>query len=353
MNEALLQELVEAHGIASREERIREIVRRELGAICEIRVDTMGNMICRKPATAPPKKGEPRKLMIAAHMDEIGFLVKFIDSNGYLRLNPVGGWDARQMASQRVIVHTQKGDLPGVLMQSTKPKHLLKPEEMAKAPAVEDFFVDIGMSKREAERAVRIGDWVTMDRTMQKMGKLYTCKAMDDRIAVYVMIEAMKGVKNHAVDVYGVATVQEEVGLRGATTSGWSIHPDICVAIDVTLANDIPGIPESDHVTQLGRGTAIKVMDSSLICHPAMVEHFRSLAEKHKIPYQMEVLPAGGTDAGGVQRLHGGIPSFTLSVPCRYIHTVNETVHQKDVEASVKLLARYIEDAHRGDYTYR
>ncbi len=351
MNETLLQELVEAHGIASREERIRDIVRRELGPLCDIRVDTMGNMICHKPPKAKTK-GDAPKLMIAAHMDEIGFVVKHIDSNGFLRLNPVGGWDARQMASQRVFVHAEKGDIPGVLMQSTKPKHLLKPEDMANAPVVEDFFVDIGMTKKQAEKAVRIGDWVTMNRTMQKMGNLYTCKAMDDRIAVYVMIEALKATKSHHADVYAVATVQEEVGLRGATTSGWSIQPDICVAIDVTLANDIPGISEPDHVTQLGKGAAIKVMDSSLICHPAMVEHFRSLAVRHKIPYQMEVLPAGGTDAGGVQRLHGGIPSFTLSVPCRYIHTVNETVHQKDVEAAVRLLARYIADAHNGDYSY-
>lgn len=351
MNETLLQELVEAHGIASREERIREIVRRELKHLCDIRVDKMGNLICSKPPTTKTK-GEPHRLMIAAHMDEIGFIVKHIDSNGFLRLNPVGGWDARQMASQRVLVHTAKGDVPGVLMQSTKPKHLLKPEDMSRPPVVEDFFVDVGMTKKEADKAIRIGDWVTMNRTMQKMGKLYTCKAMDDRVAVYVMIEALKAAKTHQVEVYAVATVQEEVGLRGATTSGWSIQPDVCVAIDVTLANDIPGISEPDHVTQLGKGTAIKVMDSSLICHPAMVDHFRSLAERHKIPYQLEVLPAGGTDAGGVQRLHGGIPSFTLSVPCRYIHTVNETVHQKDVQASVKLLTRYIEDAHKGHYSY-
>jgi endoglucanase len=176
---------------------------------------------------------------------------------------------------------------------------------------------------------------------------------MDDRAAVYTMIEAVKSVKKHSVDVYAVATVQEEIGLRGATASGWAIKPDIAVAIDITLANDIPGIPETDHVTKLGEGTAIKIMDSSLICHPRMVDHFRELAEKNKVKHQMEVLPFGGTDAGGVQRLHGGIPSFTLSIPTRYVHTVNETVHSDDVDASVKLLATYIEDAHNGDYTYR
>ncbi|MFI5387081.1 MAG: M20/M25/M40 family metallo-hydrolase, partial [Fimbriimonadales bacterium] len=153
-------------------------------------------------------------------------------------------------------------------------------------------------------------------------------------------------------EVHAVATVQEEIGLRGASAAGSAIAPDIVVAIDVTLAMDIPGVPDQDKITSLGEGAAIKLMDSSLLCHPKVVSHFRSLAEKNKIKHQIEVLPMGGTDAGGVQRLHGGIPAFTLSVPCRYIHTVNETVHRDDVQASVDLLARYIEDAHNGDYGY-
>ncbi len=209
------------------------------------------------------------------------------------------------------------------------------------------------MNAEEAKKAVRIGDMATMNRTFQRMGPLCTCKCMDDRVAVYVMIEAMKAAKKHQVDVYGVATVQEEIGLRGAAACGWSIQPDIGVAIDITLANDIPGIPEQDHITRLGEGAAIKIMDSSLICHPKLVEHFRVLAEKHGIKHQMEVLSMGGTDAGAFQRLHGGIPAFTLSIPTRYVHTVNETVHESDVDACVDLLARYIEDAHSGKYTYK
>jgi endoglucanase len=291
--------------------------------------------------------------MLAAHMDEIGFIVKFIDDKGFLRLQPLGGWDPRQMTSQRVFVHTQKAKLNGVLMLSGKPKHMLTPEEANKAPMVENFFVDVGMSGDEAKKKVRLGDMVTMNRTLQTMGDLITCKTMDDRVAVYVMIEAVKAAKSNEVEVHAVATVQEEIGLRGATASGWSIKPDIAVAIDITLANDIPGLQEQDHITKLGEGTAIKIMDSSLICHPKVVEHFRKLAEKNKIKHQMEILSAGGTDAGGIQRLHGGIPSFTLSVPCRYVHTVNETVHKDDVDASVELLGRYIEDAHNGDYSYR
>lgn len=352
MNEALLRKLTEAHGVPGQEDAIRQIVRDELKGICEFSVDVMGNLICLKKATEPGK-GKAKKLMLAAHMDEIGFIVKFIDDQGFLRIQPLGGWDPRQMASQRVFVHTRKdGPLNGVLMASQKPKHMLTPEEMNKPVQIDNYFVDVGLTGEAAKKKVQPGDMVTMNRSLQRMGKLATCKCMDDRVAVYVMIEAMKAAKKHAVDVYGVATVQEEIGLRGAAASGWAIQPDVCVAIDITLANDIPGIPEPDHITKLGQGAAIKIMDSSLICHPKVVAHFRALAEKHKIKHQMEVLPMGGTDAGGVQRLHGGIPAFTLSIPTRYVHTVNETVHEDDVDASVELLRRYIEDAENGKYGY-
>ena len=352
MNLELLRRLTEAHGIPGQEDLIREIVREELKGICDFEVDRIGNLHCVRRATTK-SKGKTKKLMIAAHMDEIGFMVRFIDDKGFLRIQPLGGWDPNQMASQRVFVHTKGGMLNGVLMASRKPKHMLTPEEAARPLAVENFFVDIGFSSEQAKKQVRLGDMVTMNRTLQTMGDLVTCKAMDNRIAVYVMIEAMRKAKKHAVDVYGIATVQEEIGLRGAAASGAAIAPDICVAIDITLANDIPGLADQDQITRLGEGTAIKIMDSSLICHPKVVEHFRSLAEKHKIKYQMEVLPMGGTDAGGVQRLHGGIPSFTLSIPTRYVHTVNETVHSGDLDASVNLMAKYIEDAHNGDYSYR
>lgn len=346
MNLDLLRRLTEAHGVPGQEDAIREIVRSELGSLCQVSVDRMGSIHCVMGKGA-------KKLMLAAHMDEIGFMVKFIDGSGFLRVQTLGGWDPTMMAGQRVFVHTEKGPINGLLMPGRKPKHMLTPEEAGKGPKIEDFFVDVGMSGDEAKKRISLGDQVTMNRTLQTMGDLITCKAMDDRVAVYVMIEAMKKAKNPKVEVHGVATVQEEIGLRGAAAAGSAIAPDICVAIDITLANDVPGIPETDHVTKLGEGAAIKVMDSSLICHPKMVRHFKDLAIKHKINHQIEVLPMGGTDAGGVQRLHGGIPSFTLSIPTRYVHTVNETVHKKDVDACVDLLAKYIDDAHNGEYGYQ
>jgi tetrahedral aminopeptidase len=342
MNVELLQELTEAHGVSGQEDAIREIVQRELEPLCEVRTDAMGNLICLKRGS---RGKDAKKLMIAAHLDEIGYVVKYIDDAGFLRLQTIGGWDPRQMFSQRVKVHAQEGPIPGLLMYETKPAHMLSDDERGKAPKLETFFVDAGLSGDAAKGRVRVGDMVTMDRSFMRMGPLCTCKAMDDRVGVFVMIEAVKALEDHAVDVYAVATVQEEIGLRGAAASGWSVQPDLAVALDVTLANDIPGIGGVDQITQLGKGAAIKVMDSSLISDPKMVRQFRELAEARGIPHQMEILPRGGTDAGAIQRLHGGIPAITLSIPCRYVHTVNETVHEDDVRACIDLLARYVEEA--------
>jgi endoglucanase len=346
VNIELLKELTEAHGTSGYEDEIRIIVRRELEGICEITSDAMGNLICLKRGNGA------KKVMIAAHMDEIGFVVRHIEEKGFLRLATLGGWDPRQMNSQRVVVRTKEGHLNGVLMYGTKPAHMLTDSEKNEGQKHDNFFVDLGLSADEVKTKVRLGDSVTMDRNFLKLGHLFTCKSMDDRVAVFVMIEALKAAKSHEADIYAVATVQEEIGLRGAAAAGWSVQPDVAIAIDITLANDIPGIGGADEVTRLGAGAAIKVLDSSLICHPKVVGHFRSLAEDNEIPHQMEILTRGGTDAGAIQRLHGGIPSFTLSIPTRYVHTVNETVHQTDVQACIDLMARYIEDAHNGSYEY-
>lgn len=349
VNIDLLKELTEAHGIPGREDAIREIVRRELEPLGETWADSMGNFFCRRKGTA-----DGPVVMIAAHMDEIGFLVKYIDGNGFLRIQTLGGWDPRQMNSQRVKVHTKEGALAGVLMYSAKPAHLMNPGD-AKDQKHEDFFVDLGLSVEDVKAKVRLGDPVTMDRPLVQTGNFLTSKTMDDRVGVFVMIEAVKKLAaagDHAATVVAVATVQEEIGLRGAAAAGWSVKPDIALALDITLANDIPGIPEQDHITKLGAGAAIKVLDSSLICHPKVVDHFVEIAERDGIKYQMEILPRGGTDAGAIQRLHGGIPSFTLSIPTRYVHTVNETVHPGDVEACIDLLAAYLGDAQNGSYGY-
>lgn len=350
MNFELLKQLSEAAGVPSREEKLREIVKAELKPIVDaIETDAMGNVICFKAGSGKSKTR--KKVMIAAHMDEIGFLVRYIDDKGFLRLQPVGGFDPRQLFAQRVLVHPRAGAaLRGVLTYSTKPTHMLTPDEAKAPPVIENFFVDLGMKADEVKKNVRLGDMVTMDRTCEKCGDNIIGKCLDNRVGVFVMLEAMKALKKHDVDIYAVATTQEEVGLRGAGTSAYAVNPDIGVALDTTLANDFAGMTESDHITKLGEGVGIKIMDGSFICHPKLVDHFRAIAEKEKITHQMEVLPRGGTDGAALQRARGGLPSITLSVPTRYIHTVNEMISGKDVDAAIALLARYLEQAHTGNY---
>jgi putative aminopeptidase FrvX len=346
LNEALLRRLIETPGVPGREEQQRRIAHDELGPLTdEVRTDSLGSVIGTK------RGHDDVRVMIAAHTDEIGFLVKYIDDKGFLRLQTLGGHDPANMVSQRVIVTTADGTaLRGALQPARKPPHLSRDEEQ-KPPKADDFFVDLGMGAEEVKEAVRVGDYVTMDRTLERVGDNYVGKAMDDRIGVFVMIEALRALGEHDATIFAAATSQEEVGLRGAEASGSALAPTVVVALDVTLAVDVPGGGDENAVTELGKGVALKIMDGYSISHPKLVEHFRRVAEREGITHQMEILPSGGTDAGGVQRLHGGIPAITLSVPCRYVHTPNEMVSAADVQACITLLARYLEEAHTGDYS--
>ena len=345
LNEALLKRLIETPGVPGREEKQREIARDELGSLTdEVRTDSLGSVIGTK------RGRDDLRVMVAAHMDEIGFLVRHVDEKGFVRLQTLGGHDPTNMVSQRVVVTTAEGkSLRGALQPTRKPPHISRGEEQ-KAPKAEDFYVDLGMPAEEVKEAVRVGDYATMDRTLERIGNNYLGKAMDDRIGVFVMIEALRALGEHEATIHAVATSQEEVGLRGAEASGSALAPTVVVALDVTLAMDVPGTQDEARITELGKGAGIKIMDSDSISHPRLVEHFQRIAEREGIPYQLEILPAGGTDAGGVQRLHGGIPAITLSVPCRYVHTPNEMVNEADVQAAIDLLARYLEEAHTGDY---
>ncbi len=345
MDSTLLKQLSECPGVSGREDAVRAIVRDAFEPVCEaVTTDVMGNVIGRKSGGGP-------RLMIAAHMDEIGFLVKFIDDNGFLRLQAIGGLDARQLFAQRVAVHPAEGNpLPGILSYTTKPTHMLTPEEARQPPKIENFFVDTGLPAEEVRRRVEIGDMVTLDRSCIECGRMVTGKAMDNRVGVFVMIEAVRALGTHDIDLYAVATSQEEVGLRGARAAAFEIAPNIGIALDTTLANDFPGQTPEDAVTRLGEGVGIKIMDSALICNPRLVDHIRRIAEREDIPHQMEILPRGGTDGGSLQQARSGAASITLSVPTRYIHTVNEMVHRDDVEAAIRLLTVYLQEAHEGDY---
>lgn len=340
----LLRELCEATGIAGREERLRAIVKRELAPLVdELRVDALGSVIGVRRGGGGPR------LALAAHMDEIGFLVTHVEEAGFLRLAPVGGHDPRNMVAQRVVV-AGRHDLPGLLYPGRKPPHLLEADQRDRAPKLSDFFVDLGLPAEQVRELVPIGSMVVIQREFAAIGECVSCKALDNRLSVYVMIEALRRAARSGFEVYAVATVQEEVGLRGAVTAGYGIAPDLAVALDITIAADIPGVPEPERVTRLGAGTAIKVMDSDSISDPRLVAALRELAEARGIPYQMEILPRGGTDAGGMQRVRAGVPVVTLSTPTRYVHSSVETAHTRDIEASIALLAAFLEEGHRRSY---
>lgn len=348
MNLALLKELCEARGVPGQEADIRAIVRRELSELSpsEMRVDAMGNLYATFPGS------RPEKIMIAAHMDEIGFMIKHVDDKGFLRLQPLGGFDPRQLFAQRVLVTARDGRvLPGVLCYATKPPHLLsKPD--ATPPEIEQFFVDTGMRAAEARETFEIGGMVTMDRSLAVCGEAIVSKSLDNRVGVFVMIEALRKMKSNDFTVVAVATTQEEIGLRGATTAAYQIQPYVGIALDTTIAADAPGGDPEGRVTALGEGVGIKLMDGSMVSHPLLVTHMRELAARDSIAHQLEVLPRGGTDGGALQRAANGCAGITLSIPTRYIHTVNEMVYRKDVEAAVSLLATYLGEAQNGDYDW-
>ena len=344
----LLKELCEAHGAPGFEGAIRAIYRREMESLCDrIEVDGIGNVIAIKEG----KGASPKKVMLAGHMDEIGFVVKHIDDNGFLRLSPLGGFDPKTLIAKRVMVETSNGgNMVGVV--GSKPIHIMSPEDRKKMPTVPELFVDVGLSGDDAKKQIEIGDPVTLNQEFIQDGDRCCGKSLDNRVSIYTLIETMRRLKDTDVTVYAVATSQEEIGLRGAMTAAHRIEPDMGVAIDVTLACDVPGAKPDEMITALGGGVGIKVHDSSLICHPKMVRAMRDLAREKEIPFQMEVLTAGGTDAGGIQRGGSAVPAITLSVPCRYVHTVVETVSAADLEGTVALLTAFIEKAHEVDLGY-
>ncbi len=343
----LLRDLTQTPGIASREDKVREVVATHLGPLVDdLSVDALGNLIGHRKGNGGPR------IAIAAHIDEIGFLVRHVDDNGFLRVQRVGGFDPRVLVAQRVLVHTRQGDsVPGVFQPASKPIHLMQPGE-AKDLKLEDLFVDLGMAAEKVKDQVRIGDMVTLDRDLVAVGDTVVSKALDDRVGVYVMIEAVRKATASTAEIYAIATTQEEIGLRGAHAAAYSIDPDIAIALDVTIAADIPGGTPDAHVTKLGGGTAIKILDNSQIANPKVVDHLRELAKEHDIPHQFEILPFGGTDAGAFQTSRGGTATSTISIPTRYVHTVNEMAHVDDIQASVDLLAAFLNAAGTKSYAY-
>ncbi len=347
INVKLLKEICEVPGAPGFESRIRKIVMREVKPLVDsVEVDNMGNVIALK-------KGKARKkVMIGAHMDEIGFIVSHIDDKGFIRFHPLGGFDPKTLTAQRVIVHGKK-DLVGVM--GSKPIHLMSPDERGKSLALTDFFIDMGMSKKEVEKYIAVGNPITRDRELIEMGDAVNCKSIDNRVSVFILIEALRELKKSKVpyDVYAVFTVQEEVGIRGASVAAHHIEPDFGFGLDTTIAFDVPGAQPHEMVTRMGEGTAIKIMDSSTICDYRMVDYMKKTADKHKIKWQPEVLPAGGTDTAGIQRMSkNGSIAGAISIPTRHIHQVIEMASKSDIRGSIDLLKVCLLELDKYDWSH-
>lgn len=333
MDLKLLKKISETPGISGFEKPIRDLIIKEVTPLVDkVTIDNLGNVTAFRKG----KKNTP--LMLAAHMDEIGFIVKHIDEQGFIRFIPIGGFDPKTLTAQRVVVHGKKA-LVGVM--GSKPVHLMKAEEKTKSVEISDFFIDLGLSAKEVNKYIRIGDPVTRERELIRMGDCVNGKSLDNRISVYVLIESLRKLKKVSLplDTYAVFTVQEEVGIRGAQVATMEINPEFGIAIDTTIAFDVPGSTPHEQVTRLGDGPAIKIMDSSVISDYRMVEFMKDTAGKKKIPYQPELLPAGGTDTAYLQRMtRSGSIAGAISLPTRHIHQVIESCHLQDVEGAIGLL---------------
>lgn len=321
----LLKQLTETFGPSGYEENVRKIVQTEVQPFADdINVDTLGNLIVHKRPNKPTK--DTRKVMVAAHMDEIGLIVSHVDDNGFVRFSSIGGVFGKYILGGRVrfLNGTQ-----GVIGYD-------RFEKVHEMPPLDKIYIDVGASSRK-NCPVRVGDVAAFDRPFIEMGDRLVAKSMDDRVGVLVAIETLRALKSTLHDVYFVFTTQEEVGLRGARTSAYGINPDLGIAIDVTASADTPNAMKMEMA--LGKGPCIKIQDSGMISDPRVVQWMIRAAEKSKIPYQREVLLFGSTDAQAMQATRAGVPSGCISIPTRYVHSPSEMVDYSDVQDSVRLLA--------------
>ncbi len=340
----LLKKLCETPGVSGYEEPVRKIVDDELKKIMdEVKIDKLGNIIGYKKARKE-KQGKPIKVMVAAHMDEIGFLVRFIDKDGFLRITPLGGFNPRTLIAQRVIIHGKR-DIKGII--SPKPKFLSE-EDDKKYIDVKELYIDVGMGKEEVSKYVNVGNVVSLDQNFIKLNEqVVTSRNFDDRMGVFVMIEALKRLEDCYADIYAVGTVQEELGLRGGTVASFSVEPDIGIAIDGSLAYDFPGVKDEDKHCFLGGGTGIYIVDNRTLCDKKIVNFLKYLAEENNIGYQLNI--GGGTDAAAMQRNKTGTLVCTIGAPIRNMHSTVQLCHLGDIKYTVELLKVFLEKVHKID----
>ncbi|MCM8830950.1 MAG: M42 family metallopeptidase [Candidatus Omnitrophica bacterium] len=335
----LLKKLLDSAGVSGYEKEVSEIMRNELKkSTDQVFVDSLGNVIA--------KKGNgKKKIMLCAHMDEVGLVVKHITKEGYINFIKIGGIDDRILIGKEVIIKTKNADVLGII--GAKAPHLQKEEEAKKLPKYEDMFIDIGVkTKEDALKKVEIGDPIVFRAKAGVLnGDLYFGKAVDDRVGCYVLLKVMERLKVDA-QIFAVSTVQEEVGLKGARTAAFKIAPDFSIILDTTTAGDTPQVKEADSCWKLGEGVAITLIEAAgrgIIVNENIKDIFISVARKNKIKFQVGILEGGMTDAAIIYMTREGIPSGVLSVPARYIHSPYGVFNIKDVEATISLTIKTIE----------
>ncbi|PHQ82232.1 MAG: endoglucanase [Phycisphaera sp.] len=345
MNIDLLARLCETPGVPGREERVSALIQKEItGLFDSVETDPMGSLICRRKSRTG--NADAPVIMLLCHMDEIGFYVSHIDENGFLWVNNAGGFDTRNLFSRRVLVCTDNGDYHAVMNPGGKPVHIASAEDRKKVPEIAEFFIDTGMPKEDVKAKIQIGDYIVMDEPFKQMGEKLVSKALDNRIACWLGIEAIrqldKAGAKHDAEIVVAFTVQEEVGLRGAKTSAFAVRPDIGIGLDVTLACDTPGVPKPESVTVHGQGFALHIKDGSFISDYKLAAEFQKLAEDNNIKFQRSILAAGGQDGAAAQQAAAGARAIGITVGTRYIHTVTEMCDKGDLEAARDILAAYL-----------
>lgn len=337
----LLRELSEAAGVSGYEQQVREIIRTHLGNLTSIEQDGLGSIVCRKEG----KHAQPR-IMLAGHMDEVGFVVKLITDQGFIKFSTLGGWWGHVMLAQRVLIKTRKGDVVGLI--GSKPPHVLTNEERKKVQEPKNMYIDIGAtSSAEVKKlGIRPGDPIIpiCPFTVLSSGKTYLGKAFDDRVGCALFVDVIKklGSEKHPNTVYGVGTVQEEVGLRGARTSSWVVEPDVGLTMEISVAGDVPDVKREDAQAQLGKGPVIIIRDGTMIPNLRLRDLFTDTAEKLKIPYQFALMERGGTDSGAIHLHRSGVPNLVIGVPTRHIHSHAGIIHRKDYDYTVRLVTAVV-----------
>lgn len=341
----ILEKLSNAHGVSGYENNVRKMIEDEIRPyVDEVRTDKMGNLIATRRGGSP-------KIMLAAHMDEIGLMAKYVDDKGFIYFTTTGGWFDQTLLSQRMILHTGNGQVYGVI--GSKPPHIMKEEDKKKPVKAEDMFIDIGATSRDdaQKMGVMAGTPITSDMDFRSLASdMVTGKALDDRGGCAVLIEAMRQIKDVKATIHAVFTVQEEVGLKGGRTSAFGLDPDVALVSEVTFAGDHPGIEKKDSALEIGKGPAITISDAQgdgIIVPENVLRWLKQSAEKNGIPYQFKVGAAGQTDASIIHLTREGIPTGVISTPSRYIHTPVTVMSMGDLEKSTKLILKAVESVDR------